>query len=616
MLTLLAALVSLHPSLAQTTADPMQLPAAARQVPNWDAYEALNQGLGVRNAPYNFRYPDPATGVMVTKVTSVAVPLANASVVNDYSEGGPFISMEWGNGQHTILVRPASADRPWLADYQRGVGATNWRSFPVALPLEQRYSFSNVATTARILFYGGNDANGHARLYRLNTATNPMLLEGDGGNIPPEGYEVRDRFNNPLVGGVLHWMQSSKDDVWFAFMWCPLYTDDPNHSCVPTKVFAYNRLTNVLRERNCDDPDPTKRTFACWDITGPIGLPDGRPDLSDLNEPHLDRDGGYVQLLDGWRDDPLIPGDSGPPTCAQGGPGRVADERYWHFWDLATNLPTLPCKGFIRPEGIYTGHPAWVRGHFVSADPNEQAHWNLYYDRLNDSVTNTVPYADPKAFIPSHHSGQWIQAAADTTQWYWGSNYDDGEATATGWALYSGQIHRSGINWGPIYQKPVIGIRAVYQTAMGDLNRLSHTLTAASSVAAMAEGTFFHDVGVPGDVADDQLYVWAKDGGDPTGRMYFFAPTPVHRGVGVRRVNGTDVRLLAHNYSWPVEYHDIPFATTSPDGKLVMFTSNMGKKAGTDRRTDVFIAEVPLTVGGGGGCESGSAITDGPPRCQ
>src|SRR6266576_2954436 len=60
--------------------------------------------------------------------------------------------------------------------------------------------------------------------------------------------------------------------------------------------------------------------------------------------------------------------------------------------------------------------------------------------------------------------------------------------------------------------------------------------------------------------------------------------------IGVMRADGSDARLLVHHYSTNATYSDDPFVKPSPDGKLVMFDSNM---AGSGRY-DVFVAEMPL----------------------
>ena len=643
ILALLAALLSTELAMAQA-ADPTQLNPASRQIPNWDAYSALN----LPAKPSNYRYPDPVTGVYVTKVTSAAAPQVNfppennGSVFVDYSEGGPFISSELSTGQHTILVRPAGGYPPRLVNYQRGTGVvtTSWRQFPTTHPLfpggppyprlSLSSSFSNVASTAHILFFVEKDT-----LYRFNTQT--MTFEGDGGHIGATGR----KFTQQDLGTTIHdsfWMQSSQDDKWFVFLGCTVNPNDLEGACVVRRVIAYNRETDVVLWRGCDAPN---KIFNCYNTDG-----DPWDDRSDLDEPHLDRNGDYVALLDGTMLPGMPPGQE-DPDCARGGPNRVFDGRYWHLWNLNTN--THVCKG-----NIYAPHTGWVRGYFPNHDGDETASRNFYYSAATDMVTWGTPYDDPKAFHASHRAGQWIQPVADTTQWYWGSNYSDGEVRAGAWApltapRYQGDtdytkvyvsvqgdcderrdpldplqyVETGVICWTPDYLKRNIGIRAVYQSGAGipvaDPNRLLYSLAQVNSIAAITHGTFYYDA------ASQLLYVWAigtvapKDANNHS-RIFMFAPTPVHRGVGVRRLNGTDVRILCHNYSWSGlydpdtdawydDYSDTPFASTSPDGKLVMFNSNMGKR---DGRVDVFIAEVPLTGGGGGGCGSGSG-TSGPP---
>lgn len=77
------------------------------------------------------------------------------------------------------------------------------------------------------------------------------------------------------------------------------------------------------------------------------------------------------------------------------------------------------------------------------------------------------------------------------------------------------------------------------------------------------------------------------------------APWPVDgglaEGVAFVRADGTESRLLLHHYSvlpsrGADQYFSTPRALVSPDGALVMFTSNMNNSP----RTDVFLAEVPL----------------------
>jgi len=62
--------------------------------------------------------------------------------------------------------------------------------------------------------------------------------------------------------------------------------------------------------------------------------------------------------------------------------------------------------------------------------------------------------------------------------------------------------------------------------------------------------------------------------------------------IGVQRSDGSDQRLLLHHYSVNPgpSYWAIPWGTPSPDGKVVIFNSNMNGAG----RYDLFVAEMPL----------------------
>ena len=60
--------------------------------------------------------------------------------------------------------------------------------------------------------------------------------------------------------------------------------------------------------------------------------------------------------------------------------------------------------------------------------------------------------------------------------------------------------------------------------------------------------------------------------------------------IGVVRSDGSDARLVVHHYSASPTYYADPFAQPSPDGKVVIFNSNMNGSG----RYDLFVAEIPL----------------------
>ncbi|HKC41757.1 MAG TPA: hypothetical protein VKC15_19600 [Gemmatimonadales bacterium] len=60
--------------------------------------------------------------------------------------------------------------------------------------------------------------------------------------------------------------------------------------------------------------------------------------------------------------------------------------------------------------------------------------------------------------------------------------------------------------------------------------------------------------------------------------------------IGIERADGSEQRLLLHHYSINPPYFGIPWGTPSPDGKIVIFNSNMNGSG----RYDLFVAEMPL----------------------
>src|SRR5207249_7975014 len=61
--------------------------------------------------------------------------------------------------------------------------------------------------------------------------------------------------------------------------------------------------------------------------------------------------------------------------------------------------------------------------------------------------------------------------------------------------------------------------------------------------------------------------------------------------ISIVRLSPLDVRLIAAHDSVVSNYDQFPKSTLSPDGKFVMWTSDMNDSRG---RTDVFIAKLPV----------------------
>src|SRR5690606_23444871 len=126
-----------------------------------------------------------------------------------------------------------------------------------------------------------------------------MTLQGEA-TIPLEGLQVDDVPITP------NWLQSSNNDEWFVF-----------HAPSERKVYAFNRLSGQLSVR----------------------------EFPGLDEPALDRAGGFVLIRDGG---------GGVASCPRSG---FIFEDVWHLWNLTTG--TVACRGGPVDGGIYAAHTGW-----------------------------------------------------------------------------------------------------------------------------------------------------------------------------------------------------------------------------------------------------------------
>jgi hypothetical protein len=178
-----------------------------------------------------------------------------------------------------------------------------------------------------------------------------------------------------------------------------------------------------------------------------------------------------------------------------------------------------------------------------------------------------------------------------TRQWLLQTVHDEGVATAGDWTLERDQVYSAPVSgWGSAYGKPTIGIRAVRQFALNDKTQFASSLAEVAEFSALGEGTFFYDA------AKTRIYAWLDGGGSPAGRVEIKAPALVHDAIALMRLDGSEARLVAHHYSLDAErqYQAMPKATISPDGKLIIFSSNMNDR---DGRVDVFAVDVPTKKG-------------------
>ncbi len=122
-----------------------------------------------------------------------------------------------------------------------------------------------------------------------------------------------------------------------------------------------------------------------------------------------------------------------------------------------------------------------------------------------------------------------------------------------------------------------------YQVAGGTITRTASITSNSGGYGTNNSGNWIQD-----DVATQWAYISGTDTAEPWQNLLL-----VNRGIGIVRADGSDFRLLCHHYANnpTSNYYDLVWGKPSPDGKVLIFNSNMNINGG---RHDLFVVEVPL----------------------
>lgn len=297
-----------------------------------------------------------------------------------------------------------------------------------------------------------------------------------------------------------------------------------------SRIIAWNRLTNETKT-----------------IVVPL-----------LNEPHLEKDGRYVMAA------------------------TNEEPNSWRLWDMQTGTLSAGVSKEVHPE--------FLRNYVSSMDPNTSIGQQYLFDPRTMQQTTVLGGSKMSPDL-QHRAAQWVQSDAELPggdlgkQWVLWSGYNDGIGSTSAWTLTSGQVYSatpSVLNYDN--RQSTVGVQSVRQFVAGSSTRVARQLTRVTSQAALVEGSFFWDSGA------NRVYVWAQGGGSPGGRVEVRYPAWIHDGVGFMRIDGSEVRFLAHHYSIAPTYWDVPRATISADGKIAVFDTNQNGSG----RGDAFAIEVPI----------------------
>ena len=274
-----------------------------------------------------------------------------------------------------------------------------------------------------------------------------------------------------------------------------------------------------------------------------------------INEPHLERDGRHVLVS--------------------------LNSSGWISWDLVTDT-------FVRLTSTEI-HSGAVRHYFASfdADLSSGPQWRFDPSTNTQMTIPSLAGQQGLSVYLQHRADQGVMSVQElgndlTKQWVLVDSYNDGWENES-WALDNGEVYVSTISY--TYDQQQVGIKSVRQYVAGTTTKVASQLAVATSRAAMTEGSFYYDA------STRKLYVWATGGGSPAGRVDPRVNGKIHDGVGFYRLDGSEVRLLAHHYELGTSYWSTPRSTVSADGKIVLFDSNMNNSSG---RSDTFLVEVPI----------------------
>lgn len=343
---------------------PTRLPiATTSQLPQVGAYNALS----VQTLAAGQSYLDPTTQVRIYKLTSATFPDPAGNTAgwrHDYSEGTYEMSLPQPDGTRTFLVSSLAPPFDyWLFDGNINTGLTNARKLTGTnfQPwMDIAFTFSNNPATPTwayvVQLVGGNV--GTVRRFDTKTMTE---ITGNGFPITDGAIVVESdgqtRYNFPA------WLQQSQNDGLFVWMRGPTHA-----ASVTVETVGYEPSTGTLK------------------VTSTINC----------NEPHLDRAGRYVMIVDNNN-------------------GMI-------IWDWQANIQTWSMVGDSgTPPPLANapfGHAASLNRRVLNVQINQPFPPPLF--QIDPAVPNSTEILSggTSSGTPSHSCGTWLQSPTDLNdQW-------------------------------------------------------------------------------------------------------------------------------------------------------------------------------------------------------
>jgi hypothetical protein len=522
-------------------ADFARLPVVARQPADWQL------AAQIRVSPADFRWHDPVSGVRCTKVTSENSPGRNTRASHDYAI--PHISWMWGNGMHTLFFYAEGASAHyWIAEYERGVGVRRRTAIPQELqPIHDTALTPSANRETPTTFYVSR-----WRTIHKFEAIGGTIREIKSGRFPRtfSPAEVPDEDSGRLQVDLLQ-LQVDGSDRWFSMM--SRAAGGPHSS-----VVLWDSQSNEV----------WRISPRAAGLRGDLGLQGGAVIMR----------GTHAHL-----------GTDGDPAAQYG--------QQTAFWvDLATRQMSARYDAAVA----YTGHGCVLWDGIATFDANSSS-LDLLVHRapaaamrraatpLAGGLFSRPPAGRTRLAQSWHMHAPWGVGTSPATRWVMPSDYGDIRCTLGPWRedgrLFTATVTDFG---SPGYGRAAANVMSCVLVSRRELgyNVTLRRRATRAEIRGPWEWSF--------DATSNALTVSLLDG-EPDERIALFA-TP--SGVGLIqfvREDGAEARHAVHHMSmyrdWQDGYWSLPRACVSPDGSLVLWTSNMGRGRG---RTDVYVADMPL----------------------
>lgn len=524
----------------ESVPDISQLPDALREVGDWNNFPGTGWAV-------NAAFVD-VTGVTLRRITNATSPLTNDGINFEYSTGGPRISRPFGAGLDTyhiaVHISVGASEYIRIMDVQRGVGYVTG-SYVTTPGLPNGilgYCWSSKSSEPHILYFSDKDSPDLIHRYDV-----------DADDYAPNAVFSGTDASISAGGNIAGWLTQSWDGTRMCWT---TPTADPttlHYLHIDTGVHVtYNNATAMQYINDVRMVKGSGNAVVAAAYANPIG------------------NGGVEDAAAQWNNDSNIMVWF-PDTNRMTSYASAVGTRGGHSDCGASTHYALD------PDGSYNVLAVQTVGTTPASDLGA---WNgTRTDRYDSGSANRIINSD------YHPCMSWDQTGAGTSEYFFfevdpGSSGSNDATSANSWSVYSGSVYQTAVTFGG-------GLSSVDGIIVknGSGNFIGH-LDAVGSLGAVVAGTFYW--------SGTTLYAQMADSSSPATKTRLVAAAKIYESLGFAKQDGTVVKKLCYTYrnENTYSYSNTPFANQSPDGKIVIFGSNLGVDNGP---ISLIMAEVPVS---------------------